>query len=686
MEEDRPEDGQLESVESTALGVVEAQRVSSSEDTSKGSSAEVQVQVVIEQVHPQDHNGEAPSSMEDEDEDMSDFSIELGDFAQEETARDIEPGDEEGSKEEFTEASLQLEIQRAITPSEATLRVDLSTGGAQDTNDDHEVEAVSHLSLEDVEDYVMESIEVPYPSVEDKLASEGGEDAETPVANTADNPMLDIADGLTLTPSVPVAARQEQQASKSPSVPANGSGPDEATTTMYLDDDTALLKDFLTRAAASKANKATTIARRTSLQNRRDSDAVRQALASPRKILEDKDPNSPSKYDNDATLDLSQTLTLDATLDLSQTLTINTDSQLSVSPTESKAETDPEDAEAEDGKLPSKHSRRSTRTRKSRLPAPPSTAQMPKNISVRRADGAEPIVLKKTEAQEMNLLTRANTRKNKQGAVCVALRLMKLGIESAADVSAHSAAGAKEGKKNVRWDETLAYYQENMDALKDALAEAESLATPDELDTSIPISTPSLKKKAKESIDKKGDASASRVRRVRGLGAANGTPGKGLLTPASLLPEGVVNEEKEVAAEKEKEKNKTPRLSQASKLKKMVIAPVVPTEPALQMKIPSKSKLLDPSSLDDPTKTSNNATTKERKSRLATPRKVKLPVLVAPTPAASGSLIDGKENQQSRATIAGATPKKGLRPPEVVVPPTVAAESGLPRRRPVRKL
>ena len=69
--------------------------------------------------------------------------------------------------------------------------------------------------------------------------------------------------------------------------------PEDATMTFAFDDDTALLKNFLSRAAASKANKAENIARRESLQNRRDSDVVRHALASPRKVLEDKDPTRP---------------------------------------------------------------------------------------------------------------------------------------------------------------------------------------------------------------------------------------------------------------------------------------------------------------------------------------------------------------------------------------------------------
>ena len=92
---------------------------------------------------------------------------------------------------------------------------------------------------------------------------------------------------------------------------------------------------------------------------------------------------------------------------------------------------------------------------------------------------------------------------------------------------------------------------------------------------------------------------------------------------------------------------------------------------------------LNPIGLDlskDPVKDTKAA--KERKSRLATPKRVKLPQPTSSIPSLPVP-VDGKENQANLG-IRGASPKKGLKLPEVVVPPV--AESGLPRRRAPRKL
>lgn len=583
-----------------------------------------------------------------EDAEMSEFSIDLSIASpgKQQDQDEIEAEPTIDLPQGFNDASPQLDIQaNNIEPANPTLENTIDD--LQDQQDvveedgSNDVDERVETAVEDMEE------ETTKPTQEQPLSQAALDEAASAL-------MEDIADGLTLTPSLSVRTESVGRKLRSPSPPPRPeSGLDDATATMHLDDDTALLKDFLTRAAASKANKVATIARRTSLQNRRDSDAVRQALASPRKVLEDKDPNSPSKYDNDATLDLSQTLTL------------NMDQQPPLSPSLEQVDNEG----AEDGKA-AKSSRRSTRTRKSRLPAPSSgtqQSQTPKNISVRRADGGEPIVLKKTEAQELGLLTRSNTRKNKQGALAVNLRLMKLKTEAASssgqDDTASSIVEPQPGKKNVRWDETLAYYQEGTETLAYALAEAQSLAMPDEL--SVAITTPS-KKKAKESKDKKNET--PKVRRVRGLGAANGTPAKGLLATASMIPDGS-KEEKDIVAEKPQ------RAPKASKLKKMAIAPTsidtVPLSPAPGTQLPALE--VAPVGIEPNTDTK---ATKDRKSRLATPRKVKLP-----QPASGGPNLpaEGKENLQQTLGIRGASPRKGLKLPEVVVPPVV--ESGLPRRR-----
>ena len=539
--------------------------------------------------------------------------------------------EDQTADEEFTEASLQLNILRDYQDTlqgHDMLRADASELGTEEsTAAQMDVRQTAHAEVTVVPEHIEKDEQLP--QMED-----------TPLQPSVETHMEDITDGLTLsfTPAKAPSADPTPRKLHSPPPPPTQAGPEDPTMTIALDDDTALLKDFLNRAAASKAEKAAvTTHRRESLQNRRDSDVIRHALASPRKVLEEKDPNSPSKYDNELTLDLSQTLTL------------NMDSNALVSPTSEQADGD---ETAEEKSL--RGSRRSSRTKKSRLPAPasaPVLAQASK-IAIRRADGTEHVVLKKSDAQELATLTRANTRKNKQGAFGVTVRLMKLALDSASLPPLDDSTKELIIGKNIRWDEQLAYYQEN----PETVAEAESLATPDELGMPDPVSTPSAKPKSKIS-----KSSTPKIRRVRGLGTANGTPGKGLLAPASLLPE-EVQEEKEAAQVPPQQLPKP----KASKIKKIQIASTTaaaPSPPPSNTKLPSLD--IVPVGVEP---------TKERKSRLAAPKKVVLPQPAASLPA------EGKENPQ-RNGIVGATPKKGIPAPKVIVPPTVGMESGLPRRR-----
>ncbi|KAF2271605.1 uncharacterized protein EI97DRAFT_437646 [Westerdykella ornata] len=657
----------------------------------------------------------------------------------------LQPGDIEltaqSSDEDVTEASIQTEITRNLDELTAPAPEDTATPIASTEQSELPVEApatADSASEQPSETPPQEDRQVlPTTSTwQDamELTSETPEDAlaTTPVSEDSEvQPEIkaattalsdDITDGLSLTPSIPVIKAPEKKL-LSPPPPPQADFTEETTSTVLLDildEDTAILHNFLSKAAASKANKAAIITRRTSLQNRRDSDAVRQALASPRKILEDKDPNSPSKLDNDATLDLTQTLTL------------SMNPEMSGSPL-AKQGAVPEEVAVEEGGEAESHSsttssRRSTRTRKSRIPPPASSLQIPKNIALRRTEGGEPIVLKRTEAQELGLLTRANTRKNKQGAVSVALRLLKLaqtasgnGSGSASPASAGS--GSEEmknsgtGKKNVRWDETLAYYREH----SETIAEAESLATPDELagdgDEGVPKAV--VKKKVRVVKDKEKKEGTTQMqtprgKRVRNLGGVNGTPAKGLLSQADGLAEG--KDAASATAEKEKEKLHRSSKATAGTTRKIKRHPVgsldsadTATTPISQLPEEAADTTSANSTLTTPAPTTQaTALPKERKSRLAAPRKVKLPLpsslplissALPPVPPSVPVPVDGKENQQGRSLgigIGSGTPKKGIK---VVMPapgaeglassvpaPGLGVEGGLARRRVGRRV
>lgn len=204
-----------------------------------------------------------------------------------------------------------------------------------------------------------------------------------------------------------------------------------------VSDDTALLQAFLNRAAENKSSRRLSATKRESLSNRRDSDTVRQALASPAKpeVLGALDPNSPSpKKSIVAFEDLKPIQDEDATVG---------------SPLQSSGEAE---------NLQGRTTRRSHRDKRRVERAAPLAHT---RISLR--GNTDPVILKRSEAQELATMTRANTRKNKAGSVMPTLRLTKLITEKApieASPETETAHTVRPGVRSVKWDETLAYYQE----------------------------------------------------------------------------------------------------------------------------------------------------------------------------------------------------------------------------------
>jgi hypothetical protein len=581
----------LEVVETTEIAEPETATTRPSDETSG-----VAYPVLSDPEDSQDAQSE-----DDESEELSEVVLDDGSIEKQDQERNAEAN--AFADEEFTEASLQLNIQREYETA---------------YNDAEPVSTRSQL----------------FSPTEGRMKTD------------------DITNGLTLslTPTKPSSAKNTPRKLHSPLPPLRiESGPEDATMTIALDDDTAILKSFLSRAAASKAEKAANISRRESLENRRDSDIVRHALASPRKVLEDKDPNSPSKYDQDVTVEAPEALPA------------NTDTAEEASPTPEQTETGDKSEQK-----PARASRRSARAKTSRLPAPASAAPaQASKIAIRRVDGNEHVVLKKSDAQELALITRNNTRKNKQGAFTVNLRLLKLATEAIMEPLLAEKDTPKEpapGKKTLRWDEQLAYYQEHADTTASQIAEAESLSTPDEL--SLPAAPVTKSRVSK-------DNSTPKIRRVRGLGTANGTPGKGLLTPASLLPE-AVQKEQDAPAPKA--------------LPKPSVRPTKMKKPIATSTVPAPSPKLAPLEVTPV----GIEPAKERKSRLATPKKVKLSTVAtvasssasASAPGASAAPNVGKENA---ATSRPGPLKKSIPAPKVYTPapaaPVAGVESGLPRRR-----
>ena len=225
-------------------------------------------------------------------------------------------------------------------------------------------------------------------------------------------------------------------------------------------DDTSLLKDFLSRAQASKAAKTTVLSPKVpkSLQQSpRRSPKKLRAIASP-----EKGQHGSSRHNSN---------------------------KLTMSPNKAKLETtfgdDLDEEVVADPDNEQVACRRSTRMR---LPAPPKTPPgVPSLIPVRRADRVDPVVLQKSQAQELAMVTRANTRKNKGPAKPPQLALRDIKVDDTELTVTSIGQGAGDGK-TVAWAEHLAFYQESNEAAED----------PEER--------------------------RPRVRRIRGLGAGNGTP------------------------------------------------------------------------------------------------------------------------------------------------------------------
>lgn len=223
--------------------------------------------------------------------------------------------------------------------------------------------------------------------------------------------------------------------------------------TARFSDDTTMLKDFLNRAQARKAAQKP-------LLSAPDAPIPQNSpRRSPRKMhgSQDGQGSSPQKPRNSG-------------------------SRPDTPPMKLKPEAfDSDDGEEHNAEPAS--CRRSTR----RLPAPSKALPgAPSFIPVRRADGVDPVVLQKSQAQELAVTTRANTRRNKGQSKPPLLALQDLASEST-DLATTVKQGGEKGK-SVGWAERLASYRD---------ANGES----DEIEERRP-----------------------KVRRLRGLGAANGTP------------------------------------------------------------------------------------------------------------------------------------------------------------------
>ncbi|KAB8232316.1 uncharacterized protein BDW43DRAFT_280018 [Aspergillus alliaceus] len=206
-------------------------------------------------------------------------------------------------------------------------------------------------------------------------------------------------------------------------------------------EDAALLNNFLSKAKAKREAKAAAAASSAMVTPDVEEKADPEVLEIPdiptpqgRRVLEDLDANSPSPQK----------------------------AQLSPSKVPGK------DIDADEVQLPSSP-RRSTRTRSVKsTPRTTTTTTAARNtLTLRRAKGTEFVFLKRTEAQELALTTRRNTRQNKGDAMLPKYMLQTLAHQSSDsespsddDKSAGDPGRRRASAKRVSWnDDRLVEYE-----------------------------------------------------------------------------------------------------------------------------------------------------------------------------------------------------------------------------------
>lgn len=210
-------------------------------------------------------------------------------------------------------------------------------------------------------------------------------------------------------------------------------------------DDAALLNNFLSKAKAKRAAKAAMASQEDAAMKQKaaqEGEVVIPDLPTPqpRRALEELDANSPSPS--------PQKVTSPRKAEKPAASPIRKDT----------SRKDGEQAENDQQQPGSPTTRRSTRTRTPRVPPRTTIPAFQNSLSLRRAKGTEFVFLQRTEAQELSLATRKNTKQNKGNSVLPKYTLKALstkqGSSEASPSPENSIAYKKGGSgKRVCWND-----------------------------------------------------------------------------------------------------------------------------------------------------------------------------------------------------------------------------------------
>ncbi|KAL9093134.1 MAG: hypothetical protein Q9159_000493 [Coniocarpon cinnabarinum] len=216
------------------------------------------------------------------------------------------------------------------------------------------------------------------------------------------------------------------------------------TSKLPLNDDETLLHDFLARSKASKAAK---IASQEQAAQRRDSDAIKNALSNQLPLDEvTVNATPPLKSQTEASADPLIEETNGGMC--SPTLVLDFNPPVVPAPPEEP----PAAGSPKQSKRRKRHTTKNSDDNEDELTAPT-------RISLRHPPHV-PTVARKTEAQQLALSTRTNTRFNRGSAVPVKKMLdrMKSGVPAAEEEAEISEEKNTNGKREVRWREELVSY------------------------------------------------------------------------------------------------------------------------------------------------------------------------------------------------------------------------------------
>lgn len=268
-------------------------------------------------------------------------------------------------------------------------------------------------------------------------------------------------------------------------------------------EDAELLNNFLTKARAKRAAKA-------AMQENVVEEVTKEEqipdMPTPRsrRALEELDTNSPSPSPQKVRLPSPKK-----------------PENPPASPIRKEIANDDEEQTGDEKQQSSPVTRRSTRVR---VPPRTTTTAIRNTLSLRRAKGTEFVFLQRTEAQELALATRKNTRQNKGSAVFPKYVLKNLAQKQSKEGSPNPVPSANKKGNRVCWNDARLVEFEDGEEPQAAPTEREPSHEPSDVDSAQPIKKGSEKRKTT-------GGSSGRTRSQRAQKGNETTPSTGTLAP-----------------------------------------------------------------------------------------------------------------------------------------------------------